>query len=348
LSKISSEANVTANSIEGVSAVGKDVSDVTDSRIGKDTSNWGMPNEQIVQANASGDTISRFSENKFELGNKVLDNVNKPMAASDIAVKSSEVVTPKIDEVLVGSLAVKVALDEANIERAANIIDKTSEAEEVSKVVGAGDETEIETTVNLFEKSGEGGLESTDAFKTFTNSNDADDWASKAYKDWLNSLNDQEKESIRLYTGPGHYENMNAVLRGIETKYLDNNAEIVEQLTATLNKVNVPESVTLYRGTSQAMLGDLKSLSSEDLVGKIIGDDGFMSASLIPDVAQGTFKGDLTLIINTPAGTQGAYVASLSPYPEVELLLNRGQQMVITEVVKADTSNLVLKVEIIN
>jgi hypothetical protein len=42
------------------------------------------------------------------------------------------------------------------IERAANIIDKTSEAEEVRKVVGAGDETEIETSVNVFNKSGEG------------------------------------------------------------------------------------------------------------------------------------------------------------------------------------------------
>jgi hypothetical protein len=78
------------------------------------------------------------------------------MAASDIAVKSSEAVTPKIDEVLVGSLAGKVAVDEASIERAANIIDKTSEAEEVSKVVGAGDEAEIETSVNVFKKSGEG------------------------------------------------------------------------------------------------------------------------------------------------------------------------------------------------
>jgi predicted small secreted protein len=156
LSKISSEANVAGNSIEGVSGVGKDISDVTVSGIGKDTSNLGMANEQIVQANASGETISRFSENKFELGNKGVDNINKPMVASDIAVKSSEVVTPKIDEVLVGSLAVKVALDEANIERAANIIDKTSEAEEVRKVVGAGDEAEIETSVNLFKKSGGG------------------------------------------------------------------------------------------------------------------------------------------------------------------------------------------------
>jgi hypothetical protein len=74
------------------------------------------------------------------------------MSASDIAVKSSEADAPKIDEVLVGSLVV----DEASVERAANIIDKTSEAEEVRKVVGAGDETEIETNVNLFNKSGEG------------------------------------------------------------------------------------------------------------------------------------------------------------------------------------------------
>jgi hypothetical protein len=29
-----------------------------------------MANEQIVQANVSGDTIPRFSENKFELSNK--------------------------------------------------------------------------------------------------------------------------------------------------------------------------------------------------------------------------------------------------------------------------------------
>jgi hypothetical protein len=75
-----------------------------------------MANEQIVQANASGDTIPRFSENKFELGNKVLDNINKPMGASDIAVKSSEDAVPKIDEVLVGSLAVDEAEERKGIE----------------------------------------------------------------------------------------------------------------------------------------------------------------------------------------------------------------------------------------
>jgi hypothetical protein len=192
LSKISSEANAAGNSIEGVSAVGKDISDVTDSGIGKDTSSLESVNEQIVQANASGETIPRFSENKFESDNKVVDNIKKPMAESDIAVKSSEDAVPKIDEVLVGTLAV----NEANIERAANIIDKTSEAEEVRKVVGAGDEAEIETSVNLFKKSGEGAevggksVNGAELGSGKVNGGDVVDWGNNAINNNLKVITD--------------------------------------------------------------------------------------------------------------------------------------------------------------
>lgn len=185
-------------------------------------------------------------------------------------------------------------------------------------------------------------------YKSFANANDANAWASNGYAGWLKNLTSEQKEAIKAYTGPSCYENMNAVLRGIEKNYNGNNAEYVRILSEALDNASIPENVTLYRGTNQKMLGDLIHLDPADLVGKNIQDNAFMSASLISDVADGAFKGDLKLIIDAPAGTKGGYVASLSPYQEVELLLNKGQEMIIKEVVNSDPSNLILRVEIIN
>lgn len=86
----------------------------------------------------------------------------------------------------------------------------------------------------------------------------------------------------------------------------------------------------MYRGTTNDALGYLQGLSDEELVGHVIRDGGFMSTTLLQE---SSFMGSLQLEIAVPAGAPGAYVGSLSRFPdEAEVLFDAQQQLVITGV----------------
>jgi hypothetical protein len=98
-------------------------------------------------------------------------------------------------------------------------------------------------------------------------------------------------------------------LRGYTKEYEGENGNHVEWLSQALSKTPVPEDITVFRGVSKDALGGLQSLPPEQLIGKIIGDKGFMSTSLVPT---GAFISDLTLIIQVPKGTHGAFVGHVT------------------------------------
>ena len=186
-----------------------------------------------------------------------------------------------------------------------------------------------------------------DGFKTFSNMEKANEWAHNSYSEWTNSLTSKDICAIEDYTGDGHYQNMNKVLRGIEDTYEGRNEQIVSDLSDALNKAEVPENITLYRGTVMDSLGELATLDPQEMVGKVIEDKGFFSASFDESVAEQFQKG-LVLEIEVPEGTSGAYVADISPYgSESELLLNKGQNMIIKDYDATNLEFLKLKVEII-
>ena len=185
-------------------------------------------------------------------------------------------------------------------------------------------------------------------FKSFKNMETVNLWAEDAYKEWFDSISEKEEQAIIDYTGEDYYRNINRVLRGLDNKYEDNNAEIVDNLTMALDKAKVPENITLYRGTSLNSLGELANLEPEDLIGQQFEDKGFFSASFDKNVAV-KFKDNLILEINVPKGTSGAYVAKYSQFgSESELLLNRGQRMLIKGYDDTNPEFLILKVEITN
>ncbi|EAH1503052.1 hypothetical protein D4233_14030, partial [Listeria monocytogenes] len=75
---------------------------------------------------------------------------------------------------------------------------------------------------------------------------------------------------------------------------------------------------------------DLKNLNYQNLVGKTIEEKGFMSTTTISNQ---TFSGNVTMKINAPKGSKGAYLAHFSETPEeAEVLFNIGQKMLIKEV----------------
>ncbi len=193
------------------------------------------------------------------------------------------------------------------------------------------------------------GLESKTTYKKFENVIEADKELSEQYSDWEKSLTKEEREALQAYTGD-NYKNINQVLRGKESDYIGNNEQYAKNIESALNKAEVPEDIITYRGTTPSVLGEIIDLSPEDMVGKILHDDAFVSTSVNPLIVEyGYSEKGVTFIIEIPKGTSGAYIAPVSNVGlgEAELLLNKGQDMIILEVVNPNKNNLVLRVQIV-
>ena len=187
---------------------------------------------------------------------------------------------------------------------------------------------------------------STGGFTKFTCKGEAEAWADEAFSSWEKGITTSERQGIYDYTTDEFYQNINNVLRGLETEYAPGNATRVEEITSALGKASVPEPITVYRGVGRSALGDLQGLSPEQLVGHMIEDDAFMSTSLVPE---GAFSKPVTYIIKVPQGAEAAFIGDISYYgsKEVELLLNRGQQMIIQEATEDALGNLKLVCELL-
>jgi hypothetical protein len=99
------------------------------------------------------------------------------------------------------------------------------------------------------------------------------------------------------------------------------------------------------RVTSTAALGNLKTLSPEDLIGKTFTESGFMSTSTNSSVAGGTFSGNLQITIEASSGTHELDISSISRYSnEAEILFNVGQKM---RIISAESKNGILYITVL-
>ncbi len=136
-------------------------------------------------------------------------------------------------------------------------------------------------------------------------------------------------EALRSYSG-NSYKNINNSLRNLDTLD-DANVSTVKTMHNKLSHSALPEDMTLYRGTSTDALGSLKSISPDDLVGNIITEDAFMSTSTSSSVANGTFRGNMQMVITAPKGSHGLDISNISCFSsENEVLFDYGQNMLIT------------------
>lgn len=151
-------------------------------------------------------------------------------------------------------------------------------------------------------------------------------------------LKRDQRSAIKNYTNSG-YHDINAYLRGGSVEntsgYGYNNSNVVklvENIDATMRPI--PVDITLTRN-----FHGVKYLPAapEEMVGKVMWDDAFLSTSVRTD---GVFSGDVQLIINAPQGTMGRYVNDISIHSnEQEMILARGTRMVVTKVEKSVNPN---------
>ena len=154
----------------------------------------------------------------------------------------------------------------------------------------------------------------------------------------VDDLSDVEKKALKAYTGPAH-SYINKALRGI-SNYDDlspTNKMLIEEIRTALNKCELKESITLYRGLGnnsynvlESMTGlEFKDLTKENLIGLDFYDKGFTSTS---DNSYSAFNG-IRMHINAPKGTKAAYLESISKFSfEKEVLLQSNTRFIIKDV----------------
>lgn len=143
---------------------------------------------------------------------------------------------------------------------------------------------------------------------------------------WVSNLSDRQKDAIHDYTKevPPYYKNINGVLRGHKSNYDAGNEERSELIHQALSSARTPCDITVYRGCSNDVLGDLAFAPDEALTDGVFVDRGYASTSMSRGLA---FGGDMLLEIHLPAGAQAANIESLSAAGryEEEVLIDRGQ-----------------------
>lgn len=175
--------------------------------------------------------------------------------------------------------------------------------------------------------------------------NDANVTIKLAGKEWSDNLSSSEYSAVRDYTGTS-YVNINAVLRGLESDFDNGNHERASLIHSALSRSSIPRSCTVYRGSSLRSLGPYSNASDDELIGRYIVEDGFMSTSLNREDA---FGGEIRYEITVPEGANGAYVGYLShaAHYESEVLFDYGQTMQITDVRYDHFGNRIIVAQVI-
>lgn len=190
--------------------------------------------------------------------------------------------------------------------------------------------------------SQESGIISVESFRTFTSGDEVNKFfggeggllerKKSVEQQWLKSLSADESQAISYYCADGYYD-VNAYFRQVAgCEYIDADAmkELAKDLDSAIDKFNLSENITVYRGIDNDAL---KGLDLSNLVGSIYEDKGYMSTSPIhADIVE---RKDALLEIQVFSGQgRGAYVNSLSGFKddEYEFLLKRGTKCEITSV----------------
>ncbi|MBS2970665.1 hypothetical protein J9317_18130 [Metabacillus sp. KIGAM252] len=185
--------------------------------------------------------------------------------------------------------------------------------------------------------------------QTIRTLNEAHEWGEKYYSDWLHNLPEREIAALKQYTG-SDFSIINKYLRGFDDSLHGIDPGIIQDLSSSLYKAQVPHDINVFRGTDLGPLDDIINLNdmgkiiTEDLIGKTFIDYGFMSTSI---AKESSFQHlPVSWEINVPKGANGAYIGQISQFPhEAELLLQARQEMVIREAFLDNDDKLHIKLD---
>lgn len=191
-------------------------------------------------------------------------------------------------------------------------------------------------------KAAESGKIKAEEYKTFQTGDEANKALQRDVDKWESKITSEESESVRFYTGE-FYADINQYYRKTSGyEYVD--ADLVKEeskaIDSVIKKFDLSKNIKVYRGCD---LGALGVMDVSDLtVGNVYVDKGYMSTSVVKDVAKEF--GDVLLEINVPKGKgTGAYINSRSRFmdEEYEFLIKRGAKCKIVEIDKSGDKPIV-------
>lgn len=148
--------------------------------------------------------------------------------------------------------------------------------------------------------------------------------------DFEDSVSTDEAKSITFYSHTGDKQ-INSILRsGIAD---DDIKSYVQDLDNIISRFEVPEDVSLYRGSNLDFLYREFNINNlEDLLGKSYIDKGYTSTSIILENA--FLNKDAVFEIKLPGGKgRGAFISSFSRhFDELEFLLKRNTKFKIVDI----------------
>ena len=148
--------------------------------------------------------------------------------------------------------------------------------------------------------------------------------------DFEDSVSTDEAKSIAFYSHTGDNQINSILRRGIAD---DDIKGYVQDLDNIISRFEVPEDVSLYRGSNLDFLNREFNINNlEDLLGKSYIDKGYVSTSIILDNA--FLNKDAVFEIKLPGGKgRGAFISSFSRhFDELEFLLKRNTKFKIVDI----------------
>lgn len=168
-------------------------------------------------------------------------------------------------------------------------------------------------------------------------------------KKWMNSLSEEEKESILKYSLEGeisYYERINNHLRGIKEDF--SLERYIKNIDSALNKFSLEEDIEVYRAQGIGDISDVETIKIEDIyetykyVKNFLIYKNYISTSINKEAAINHLKYlyfdrfyNFGMIINgnLRANTSCGYIKYLSAYEiEEELLIMRNKKFNISKV----------------
>ncbi|WP_419791587.1 phage minor capsid protein [Staphylococcus chromogenes] len=155
---------------------------------------------------------------------------------------------------------------------------------------------------------------------------------------WASCLNQDEMDAIIAYTDVA-YKSINAYLNNNNSTISYEDKKIIPLISQALSKFELFEPIRVYRGIGDAEYRDIIKN------GKLYTFSSFKSTSVdvnVTDYFSGGKGQGKKLIVDVPIGTKGAYLDSISIYPdEREFLLDRNQKF---RILSDDGNNLHVEV----
>lgn len=172
--------------------------------------------------------------------------------------------------------------------------------------------------------------------------NISDNKGIELFKDWYESLSDDEINIIEWYRDSGYNKiakllfDLDHVELGMsKSKVLSN----ISKLKKILDKSKITEDITVYKGLSKGKLRDIVLKSNVD---DIIKFPNFISTSLDYQYAifgfTDMYSERIILRIKVPVGTSSAFVSF--DYAESEILINKNKKIKILDIYKKNLKDI--------